>query len=268
MTVRRGIALGLTMTLGLGWSLTDPPAAWALGCAGPAIGPGGPHGSFAGNNFTHTNQTDGARATIEFKNEALCTTAGESDFSSYWAAVVAFPSPNGLNIYQVGIDDCKVNACPAGPTDNVPYYFWAYGREAANGCTAKGPTATYISDAPAQSKVYRVIREIVPGAGAFWRTYIGASQTSSRVASDLDTCWGGVDAAQFANELWDLNAQSGGTSGNKQTFSNVQWYDGSNWVNVTGMPLGGNCHFVDLSTQRCVWPAGSGNLWDSWDTRY
>ena len=207
-------------------------------------------------------------------NEHLCTTSGGADFSSFWVAVAGNDSgdPNGSNIYQVGVDKCRGSQCPDGVPVNQSCYFWAYGRMQSTACGREllpSPHLAPLGNAGAGTKTYKVVKEYQPGAGWFYNLYINTSpqQQWNRPASDLETCWKGVDAAGFMNEVYDRNARSGGSVSNKQTYSAVYWYNGSSWSAVTGVG-GTNCDYHQLSTMRCVWQQYDPSKWDSWDTRW
>lgn len=265
--MRRGLPLVLALGMAVGWSATfdlaRPLPVAALSCVG--AGPSGQ--SFAGNLWTHTNAVNGAKANIEYVNEGLCTTSGGEDFSSFWTAVVGNPGVN--NIYQVGVDKCRGTACPSGVPANQSYYFYAYGRNASTVCGAAVGPRPYLApkgNAGAGTQTYKVIKEYTPGAGWFWNLFIGTARQYTRAASDLDTCWSGVDRADVFNEVWDKNAQSGGSVGNNQLFSGVYWHNGTTWNAILGVG-GANCGYRDLSTMRCVWQYNV-DRWDSWDSRW
>jgi hypothetical protein len=122
----------------IGWAVVVPGpgqvAAWSGACDGVVNYP-----AFAGMMEGPARMT-GARGKIEFANPVLCTrpAAGEPVSSSVWVAVVG-DDPNdwyGFNIFQIGIDTCangEASGCPPGQ-DNVPYYFYAYGRMSGPNC--------------------------------------------------------------------------------------------------------------------------------------
>jgi hypothetical protein len=163
------IALILAAALYGGLDLAAPPIASALSCTGASSQ------AFAGNVDPHTNAVRGAKAAIEYVNEALCTTAGGDDFSSFWVAVTGNNSP--LDIYQIGIDKCRGDACadPDAPV-NQPYFLWAYGHHTSASCgAAVGPEPNYLGNATTGTKTYKVVREYQQGAGFFYNLYIGST---------------------------------------------------------------------------------------------
>lgn len=259
MRHRLVLAASVSLAVGLG-ALAHPALVAALACSGSDGG----SSSFAGVVRTFTNDVDGAKANIEYFDEALCTTAGAADFSAFWAAVVGNPGIN--NIFQVGVDKCRNGPCVAGVPQNQSYYFWAYGRNLGPCGAAIGPEPHLapLGNAGAGTKTYEVIREFTPGAGYSWRAKINGAVQWTKADADLNTCWNGVDRADFFNEVWDINAQSGGSNFNKQLFSAVNWNDDGVWNQISGS---GNCTFHDLPTMICVWRGGN-ITWFSSDSRF
>jgi len=261
-----GAAVVLLTSGFYGVSMSRPAPVLALSCSG------GSGSLFAGNQSNHTNLVRGAKAKIGYVNEALCTTSGSADFSSYWAAVVGYSSsdPHGSNIYQIGIDKCRNGQCPGTSPQNTPYYFWAYGRMASSSCGAEVlPSPHFIANASTAARTYKVVREYLNGAGFFYNLYIDSTiyQGWYKTESALDSCWGGVDGAQFYNEIWDPRAESGGSTSSHQSWSQVYWYTGSAWTSVIGTP-GTNCQAHDLAAQHCLWNSVDPSVWASWDTNY
>lgn len=221
----------------------------------------------------HTNAVRGGSAKIEFINEQLCSTAGVASFSSYWASVIGISAGGGVTnkIYQIGIDECKGAACPAGNPVNTPYYFYAYGRDASANCTEIGPEPVAFGGAPGSGlSTFTIQRIPAPGGGYFYEAKQGGIQRNFRPESNLQTCWGGVDAAEIGNEVLNVKDQNGGPDSNRQNFENPLWHNGSSWMAIT-RPAGGNCDILqqppDLSS-GCRWATDGSAKWWSWDTRF
>lgn len=246
--------------------LIRPAAVAAVECAAFSG-----HAWFAGVDSVHVNAVRGSKVDIEYVNEELCSTAGGDDFSSFWTSVIGIDpnDDNGSNIYQIGVDKCRGDACVPGVPVNQSYYFWAYGRMQSTSCGVEVlPIPHDLGDAAAGTKTYKVLKEYTPGAGWFYNVYINTSLKWTVVAGDLEACWGGVDASETMNEVALTSTQSGGSIANKQTYSNAFWHNGTGWNAIIGPVQGGNCTAHQLATMQCKWRTGVPEKWDSWDTRW
>lgn len=256
----RFLTVVITVLLAIGGSqAANPPRVFAVSCGSSDL-------AFAANEETHVDAVRGAKVAIEYFDPALCT-GSASAFSSYWVGVVG-PTGQRNNILQVGVDKCRGGACTNGAPANQTYRFWAYGHD-AGACGAElGPEAHPIGSISSGTLTYKVIRESVHGQ-AYYNLYISTTGVLlwTFAESALETCWGSVNAAQYANEAGNAGDQIGGESGNTQTFSSVYWHDGSSWHQVTGT-TGAWCDYHTESWVGCKWHSSNSTLWNSWDTRY
>lgn len=193
-----------------------------------------------------------------------------------WVAIVGDDPYDfaGYNIYQVGIDKCTNGAasgCPSGQ-NNVPYYFWAYGRMAGPNCTQEVvpiPHKAPLGNAVDSSYWYAIRR-----SGDYYVASIAGLQQDSKYAFYLDYCWtseyqadDGVDGAQYMNEVRDANTQSGGSVSDSQFISSVTWYDAAGTSHSLWRPYTQLCDRHDLTTQRCKVASNLHDAWYSWDSR-
>ena len=77
----------------------------------------------------------------------------------------------------------------------------------------------------------------------------------------------GVDQGEYFNETLRPGDQSGGESGNTQTWQSVYWHNGSSWNQVTGT-AGAWCDAHERATMGCKWHSSDNTIWNSWDTSY
>lgn len=250
----------------------QPVGAWSGACDG-LINPT----AFAGMVEGPVRMT-GARGKIEFANPVLCTrpAAGEPVFSSVWVAVVGSDQNDryGYNIFQVGIDKCSngdASGCPPGQ-DNVPYYFYAYGRMSGPNCAAEVPPIPQkarLGNAYDASYWYAVRK-----SGTDYVASIAGIEQYRKNAFYLESCWtsepqadDGVDGAQYMNEVQDPNTQSGGSVSDSQFISSATWYDANGTSHSLWRPYSQLCDVHHLSTQRCKVASNLHDSWYSWDSR-
>lgn len=216
--------------------------------------------------------TKGGQAKIAYVNESVCTPvpSGQGAFSSYWVAVVGYDSgdPDGLNIYQIGVDKCRAAACPSGNPSNTPYYFYAYGRMDSASCgPAIGPAPVEVSGTPSGLRTYTIVRESAPN-GYFYYARIDTATKNFRIEASLSSCWNGVDGVQILNETFYSGTQVGGPTSNYQDFQSPKWFNGNAWSTIS-RPAGTTCDVPPpTSNQRCKWSTVTPNTWKSWDERF
>lgn len=267
----------LTILAMLWWAVVVPGPGAVVAWSGPCDGIDNIRSAFAGMIEGPTRMT-GARGKIEFANPVLCTrpAAGEPVFSSVWVAVVGSDSNDryGYNTYQVGIDKCSngaASSCPSGQ-DNVPYYFYAYGRMSGPNCGAEVPPIP--QKAPLGNAYDASYWYAVRKSGAYYIASIAGVEQNRKGAFYLETCWtsepqadDGVDGAQYMNEVQDPNSQSGGSVSDSQFISSVTWYDAAGASHSLWRPYNQLCDVHDLSTQRCKVASNLHDSWYSWDSR-
>lgn len=257
------------------WIFPPATSAWSHGCDGVNN-----YTAFAGMLEFHP-LTTGARAKIEYANPTLCTSPapGESSFSSVWTAVAGADANDvdGLNIYQVGIDKCQNGAasgCPSG-VNNVPYYFYAYGRMSGPNCgtsVAPQPQKAPRGLATNDSWWFTIIK-----SGSNYLATIAGSEQYRKGAFYLETCWtstldetDGVDTAEYMNEVQDPFSQSGGSVADPQLLSSVTWYDAAGTHSLS-RPYSQICDSYpkgwQQGGQRCYVLSTAHDGWNSWDSR-
>jgi hypothetical protein len=246
--------LGIASAAALLFSLLLPSGAlaWSAGCDGHAT-----IFAFAGEEEHHAG-TIGAQASVETVNEGLCApTDGFGSSSSSWVALVGAYLGSGSenDIYQVGIDKCQDPGCPRDPP--TTYYFYAYGHHASTACGAeKLPVAVKApkGDATAYSHVMKVDKVFVSGGANEYRLYVDGAEQNRVLATQLETCWNGVGASEYADEVHDPGDQAGGCISScvehAQNFAYVQYRDGLGWHSMN-RPFGQVCDVHDLSTMNC-----------------
>lgn len=269
---RHALVIATAFLMVLPAAAAGPVAAWSAPCDGRNN-----ITAFAGM-FEGPARMTGARAKIEFANPVLCTgpAPGESVFSSVWVAVVGNDpnDPYGLNIFQVGIDKCSngdASGCPPGQ-DNIPYYFYAYGRMSGPNCAqavAPRPIKAPLGNAYDASYWYAVRK-----SGSDYVASIAGIEQYRKGAFYLESCWtsepqadDGVDGAQYMNEVQDPNTQSGGSVSDSQFISSVTWYDANGGSHSLWRAYNQLCDVHDLSTQRCKVASNLHDSWYSWDSR-
>ena len=259
-----GLVAAVVLQLSLGSSVGR--AAWSEPCDGVDFGY-----YYAGMSEDHAN-VRGAQTKIEFFNQGLCTpNDGYGSFSSNWVAIVGYDPLDVLrfNIYQVGIDKCQDPGCPRDPP--TPYYFYAYGRMASTTCgqsLAPFPWRAPKGDANTTTYAYRIEKEFPSGEPAAYVLRIGGVEQNRRLTWDIETCWKGVDGAQYANEVFDLGDQSGGTVSNHQSFAENRWKDSAGWHGMN-RPYLDPCDTAPGQNdwQRCFVSSTRHDTFYSWDTR-
>ena len=257
--IRVVIVLAFAMTA---WVAVPLQAlAWSHACGGPSADPP----DFVGLIEDHSGLT-GARAKIEWASNiapVLCTTAGGDSFSASWVGIVNYSSVN--NIYQVGIDTCQGSACgPNSGPDDTPYYFVAKGRGYTDACqTAVGPipVETVQGLATAGSLWYQVYK---PNSTTFQTRIGGADAGVSMSAYWAGVCWtGGVQGAQYLNEVFDIFDQTPGSTSNNQFWSDGTWTNSSGTLVSINRPYSSSCDVRERTSMSC---SVASNLHDSWYT--
>ncbi len=81
--------------------------------------------------------------------------------------------------------------------------------------------------------------------------------------SFYQSCWGAVNDATWANEVYNFGDQSGGPNVNRQNWENVQ-YALASWTNQRGTTCNGGPTWPH---QSCGWDSGTPKFW-TWDTRF
>lgn len=234
--------------------------AWSHGCGGPSATPP----DFVGLVEDHAGLL-GARAKIEWStliDPVLCTTSGGDSYSSSWVGIVNYSSGN--NIYQVGIDKCQGTQCgPDSGPDNTAYYFVAKGRGYSPVCgTAVAPTPVETSQglASAGSLWYQVYKS---NSTTFQTRIGGATAGDSMSTYWTGQCWGGVEAAQYLNEVWDIFDQTPGRSADNQFWSSATWTNSSGTLTSINRPFSSGCDDDTRSSMAC---GVASNLHDAWYT--
>lgn len=173
--------------------------------------------------------------------------------------------PIGWNIYQVGIDTCQNSACPSGASNGVPYYFYAYGHGQMGGVCGSAIPPLAIK-APLGNASNNTWWFEVTKSGTYYNAKIAGQLQYARQQTSIEACWNGVDAAQFLNELYNVNDLNPGSVSNKQFWSDASWFDTAGQHSIN-RPFGSSCDAGGFATQRCSVASNLHNGWYTWDSR-
>ncbi len=221
---------------------------------------------FAGNEEPLSSPAAlGVSMNIEEFNHSLC--GGTSDsFSSDWVALEGTHAYPGYNIFQIGFDKCKLGACGPSSPENTEYYFWAYGRNPGGSCgLGIGPVAMSFGNATAGSPFFKIQRESVPDYD--YQAFKSGVFVRGQAKSDLEICWpGGVQDAALFTEVFDDGTQQGGSTSNKQDFTNVRYFTNT-WYNLS-RTLGHQCDVQQRVSGHCNTSSSSTNDYLMYDSRF
>lgn len=102
--------------------------------------------------------------------------------------------------------------------------------------------------------------------GSSYNYYIDEVFKYSRSVSDIETCWPGVAAVEYQDEMLNNGDQAGGTVSNHQLFGEVQYQNGSGW-HYENRSSGSACDANSNPTNwRCAWDYTGHNFYP-WDNR-
>ena len=152
----------------------------------------------------------------------------------------------------------------------LTFHWWYY----AHGVGACGaPFNTGIrktQNVGAGSRLYSIHREV--GAdGPFWAFRINGVLHSSRVPSDITTCWPTINLLVYMNEMLNINDFNYGTVSNHQHFAEVQYQISNGWHN-SSWTLGRECDAhsdrdYGQFNWRCFVSSADHNDFYQWDSR-
>ncbi|MES2209375.1 MAG: hypothetical protein V4515_04230 [Chloroflexota bacterium] len=256
MKKRSGWALIIASALAVG-TLSAVPAtatAWA-NCTGVS------ENKFLGNGRSGTG-LKGVYAEIEYVNENLCVQAATKVWS--WSlSWVSLDGPQtaaaGVNIYQGGYAKCpdpSVNTCPWN--NGITYYWVFYQRETGPCGLVFGTPFIKIANAATGLHFFQISK-----VGSSHNYYIDEVFKYSRSVSDIETCWPGVAAVEYQDEMLNDGDQGGGTVSNHQLFGNVQYQNASGWHYENRTP-GSGCANSNPTNWRCTWDYTGHNFYP-WD---
>ncbi len=253
----RAFAVAAVLALGTLSAVPASAAAWA-NCSGTS-----------GNKFLGDGHASaglkGVYAEIEYFNESLCV-QGATKVGSWSLSWVSLDGPqtgaDGVNIFQGGYAKCPppiVGSCPWN--NGVTYYWYFYQHETgACGLVGGSPTIMKIANAGSGLHFFQISK-----VGSNYNFYIDEVFKYGRPASDIDTCWPGVTAVEYQDEMLNNGDQGGGTVSNHQLFGNIQYQDASGWHLEYQTP-GSACANSNPTNWRCNWDYTGHNFYP-WDNR-
>jgi len=245
--------------LALGTSLTVPAsaAAWA-NCQGVS------QNKYLGDGRSGAG-LKGVYAEIEYVNESPCT-QGATKVASWSLSWVSLDGPqtpaDGVNIFQGGYAKCPDPTVGSCPWNNGVTYYWVFYQRETGACGIKFTTPFIkIANAATGLHFFQISK-----VGSNYNFYIDEVFKYARSASDLDTCWPGVVAVEYQDEMLNNGDQGGGTVSNHQLFGNVQYQNGSGW-HLENHASGSACSANSNPTNwRCAWDYTHHNFYP-WDNR-
>ena len=223
---------------------------------------------FLGNGMTLSG-LKGAYTEIEKLGKSLCTQGSNPPYPSWSLSWVSLegPAPGGgqNNIFQVGFARCpQMSVCPY--YGGALYYFSYY--ERATGACGLDFSEWHVEDA-------LVLNPGAPGyhffqvskVGTTYNEYIDETFIRSWSVHDVETCWGGVQHAEWQNETLNDNDQAGGHMTNPQGFHKNQYQTSTGWHNAN-RTLGKACDANNLPAHwNCNTSMTSANYFDAYDDR-
>ena len=208
----------------------------------------------------------GAYAEIEYFNESLCT-QGATTVNSWSLSWVSLDGPQsssvpGIDIFQGGYAKCPdptVGSCPWNA--GITYYWVFYAREQGACGAAFNTGFIKIANAAAGIHFFQVSK-----VGSNYNFYIDEVLKYQRSLADIDTCWPGVSAVEYQDEMLNNGDQAGGTVSNHQSFAEVQYQNATGW-HYESRASGAACDANSFpASWRCNWDYTGHNFYP-WDAR-
>ena len=241
------------------------------GAAMPACDPINNGNQFVGNTRFSLG-IRGVSADIEWFNSSLCTQTGPSQpsWSLSWVALDSGgddPDVPGVDIYQGGFAKCAVPGAPSCAWNSgISYHWYYYGRQ--EGVCGPFVSSGVIKAPKGNAGPGRYTYDISKQTSGSYRFSIDGDAQYSKADWTLETCWlGGIERANWLNEMLDPNDQNGGTVAIHQVFDNLQYLNSSGWHDHT-RPTSSSCQYNDQPVNwRCNFGSRNGNQFYSWDMR-
>lgn len=262
---RRGlqflIVLALMMPSALG------PMALSVSAAMPVCDPEWAN-KFLGNGIS-TPGMIGVYSQIENVSESLCTQPVSPKVPSWSLAWISLDGPHnpvpGWNIYQGGYATCPPPEVGTCPYNGGKRYIWVYYAHDNSLMCGYAFNTGFIKIADATTYATHVFQ--ISKVGSQYNFYVDNVLKYSRSQDDIETCWLGVAAGEWQDEMLNNDDQAGGHVANAQNFGNNRYQDGTGWHNMN-RPLGGNC---DANSYPAHWHCHTStsvpNYFVSWDDR-
>ena len=239
------------------WAMSATTAdAWSASCVSPTAN------KFLGNAF-YTSGLKGVYSEIEYIDKSLCV-QGATRSDSWSLSWVSLDGPQdsgtpGVDIFQGGYAKC-----PPPSVGNCPYsygltYIWVfYGHEQGACGLASNTGFVKIANATSGMHFFQISK-----VGTNYNFYYDESLKYSRPQADVDTCWPGINNAEWQNEMLNNGDQGGGPLSNHQAFANNQ-YQTSVWHDFN-RTLGASC---DANSYPAHWTCVSSSLDPNWFTSW
>jgi hypothetical protein len=215
----------------------------------------------------------GAYTEIKYVNKSLCqqspTVQKYKSWSLSWVSLEGPVDPdplNGINIYQGGYAKCPdpVASLPSCPYNGgVSYVWYYYAHHASTACGMPFSTGIVkIANATTGTHFFQVSK-----VGTQANFYVDEVLKNHRPWTDISTCWSGVAAAEWQNEMLNIGDQGGGPLSDHQDFGNNQYQTSTGW-HPFNLPLSSDCpgnsypaHWI------CKTSSNQADRFRSWDDR-
>jgi hypothetical protein len=226
-----------------------------------------PYYHFLGTGMTLSG-LKGAYTEIEKLGKQLCTqgTTRYGSWSLSWVSLEGPAPTSGFNIFQVGLARCpQFSDCPynGGALYYFSYFAWGNGGPCGTAVTQWNIEDSRVPNPGAAGYHFFQVSKV----GTTYNLYIDETFIRSRSLHDVETCWGGVQHAEWQNETLNDNDQAGGHVANPQGFHKNQYQTSTGWHNAN-RTLGSACDANSLKAYwHCNTSSTSANYFDAYDER-
>lgn len=220
---------------------------------------------FLGNGYSASG-LKGVYSEIEYIDKKLCIqgTPRVNSWSLSWVSIDGPQSLStpGIDIYQGGYADCPfTGTCPFN--NGVSYIWYFYGHEQGACGLPFNSGVIKLQNATSGIHDFQISK-----VGARYNFYYDEVDINHISQADVETCWPGVAAVEWQNEMLNNADQGGGGLANRQDFRVNQYQNGTGW-HPMNRTLGSLCDANSYPSHwHCRTSSTISNNFTSWDDRF
>jgi hypothetical protein len=210
----------------------------------------------------------GVYSEIQYVNKGLCFQGPGPTVDSWSLSWVSLDGPQspliaGVDILQGGYAKCPDPLVGSCPYNNGATYYWVYYGHEVGPCGAAFNTGFIkIANATSGTHFFQVSK-----VGSQYNFYVDEVLKYHRSLADIQTCWPGVAAAEWQNEMLNDGDQGGGPLSNYQDFGENQYQNGSGWHPANRTLISACDANSNPANWYCTTSSTEQDRFKSWDNR-
>jgi hypothetical protein len=212
----------------------------------------------------------GVYSEIQFFEKSLCIQGppGTPRYHSWALSWVSLDGPQssstpGIDIFQGGYAKCPPSSVGSCPYNNGVSYTWYYYAHEEGPCGLAFNTGIKkLANVTSGTHFFQVSR-----VGTKYNFYVDEVLKYSRPRADIETCWPGVAAVEWQNEMLNKGDQGGGPLSNYQDFGENQYQNSTGW-HAANRTLNAACDANSYPAHwHCKTTGTEQDRFKSWDDR-